>query len=129
MLYNMQAPRTHTHDLVFETPTQFMGSDSLLRLPLLARHAPPMFHHLRDSQPLIDIAIQHRSDQLDALLAHDPRHAQLVVHDLVDAVKGVFLVDEGVEEDSQGPDVLFLAAVGFALQDFGGGVVCFRTVS
>lgn len=47
-----------------------------------------------------------------------------MVHDLVDAVKGVFLVDEGIEEDAEGPDVLFFAAVGAALEDFGGGVVC-----
>lgn len=47
-----------------------------------------------------------------------------MVHDLVDAVKGVFLVDEGVEEDAEGPNVLFFAAVGAALENFGGGVVC-----
>ena len=46
-----------------------------------------------------------------------------MVEDLVDAVKGVLLVDEGVEEDAEGPDVLLLAAVGFALEDFGRGVV------
>ena len=83
-----------------------------------------MFHDLGNRQPLIDISIQHGLDQLNARLAHDPRYPQLMVHDLVDAVEGVFFVDEGVEEDAEGPDVLLFAAVGFALEDFGGGVVC-----
>lgn len=47
-----------------------------------------------------------------------------MVHDLVNAVKGVFLVDESVQENTKGPDVLFFAAVGAALEDFGGRVVC-----
>ena len=46
-----------------------------------------------------------------------------MVEDLVDAVKGVLLVDERVEEDAEGPDVLLLAAVRLALQDLGGRVV------
>lgn len=46
-----------------------------------------------------------------------------MIEDFVDAVEGVFLVDEGVEEDAEGPDVLLLAAVGFALQDFGRCVI------
>ena len=47
-----------------------------------------------------------------------------MVEDLVDAVKGVLLVDERVEEDAEGPDVLLLAAVGLALENFGGCVIC-----
>lgn len=84
-----------------------------------------MFDDLSDGQPLIDIPIQHRSNQLDAFLAHDPRHPQFMVHDLVDTVEGVFFVHQSVKEDAEGPDVLFLAPVGFALKDFGGGVVLF----
>ena len=41
----------------------------------------------------------------------------------VDTVEGIFLVDERVEEDAEGPDVLFFAAVGFALEDFGCRVI------
>ena len=85
-----------------------------------------MPHNLRDTQSAIDIPIQHALDQIDAVLAHDPRDPELMVHDLVDAVKGVFLVDEGIEQDAEGPDVLFFAAVGAALEDFGGGVVCWE---
>lgn len=46
-----------------------------------------------------------------------------MIEDLVDAVEGVFFVDEGVEEDAEGPDVLFFAAVGVSCKDFGGGVI------
>ena len=48
-----------------------------------------------------------------------------MIEDLVDAVEWVFFVDEGVEEDAEGPDVLLFAAVGFPLEDFGGCVICF----
>jgi hypothetical protein len=46
-----------------------------------------------------------------------------MIHDLVDGVEGVFFVDDGVEEDAEGPDVLFFATVGAAGEDFGGCVV------
>ena len=55
-----------------------------------------MPHDLRNTQPTINISIQHAPDQINALLAHNPGNAQVVIHDLVDAVEGVFLVDEGV---------------------------------
>jgi hypothetical protein len=83
-----------------------------------------MLQHFRDADALIDVAVQHPSDQIDARLAHDVRHAQVVVHDLVDAVERVFLVDDCVKQDAQCPHVLFFSAVGFAGEDFGGGVVC-----
>lgn len=83
-----------------------------------------MFHNLTDRQSLIHIPVQHRLDQFNARITHDPRDPQFMIHDLVNAVEGVFLVDEGVEQDAEGPDVLFFAAVGFALEDFGGGVIC-----
>lgn len=82
-----------------------------------------MLDHLRDGQALIDIAIQHALDEIDTRLAHDPRDAEFVIDNLVDVVKRVFLVHERVEQDAQGPDVLLFAAVGFALQDFGGCVI------
>jgi hypothetical protein len=46
-----------------------------------------------------------------------------MVHDFVNGIEGVFFVDDGVEEDAKGPDVLFFTAVGFAGQDFGSGIV------
>jgi hypothetical protein len=46
-----------------------------------------------------------------------------VIHDLVDRVEWVLLVDNGVEQDTEGPDVLLFATVGQATEDFGGGVI------
>ena len=56
-----------------------------------------MIPNLSNRQAAIDVAIEHASDQIDATLAHDPGNAQLMIEDLVDAVKGVFLVDERVQ--------------------------------
>lgn len=47
-----------------------------------------------------------------------------MIHNLVDAVKGIFFVNEGIEENAEGPDVLFFAAVGLPLKNFRGRVVC-----
>ena len=63
-------------------------------LPL---NQPRMLQHLLNGNPFRDIAIEHLADEVDARLAHDVRHAQVAVHDLVDAVEGVFLVDDGVQ--------------------------------
>ena len=49
-----------------------------------------------------------------------------MVEDLVDAVEGILLVDECVEQDAERPDVLLLALVALALQDFGSGIICTR---
>ena len=86
--------------------------------------APRMVQYLRDTQPPVDVTVEHALDQIDALLAHNPGDSQLMIHDLVDAVEGVLLVDEGVEQDTESPDVLFFAAVGTALEDFGSGIIC-----
>ncbi len=57
---------------------------------------PRMVYYLRDGQALIDVTIQHRLNEIDRGVAHDPWYPKLAVHDLVDAVEGVFLVDECV---------------------------------
>lgn len=74
-----------------------------------------MIQDLCDGVTLIHFAVEHRLDQIDRRLAHDPRNAQLVVHDLVDAVEGILLVDERVEKDPKGPHVLLPATIRFAL--------------
>lgn len=51
-----------------------------------------------------------------------------MVEDFVDVVEWVFFVDNRIEQNAKGPDILFFAPVGLALQDFGGGVVS-RNVS
>jgi 5-methylcytosine-specific restriction endonuclease McrBC regulatory subunit McrC len=79
---------------------------------------------LVDIVALLDITIQHVPDQVDTIVTDGIRHTQVAVHDLVYAVEGVLLVDDGVQQDTQRPDILFLATVGFPGQDLGGGVVC-----
>lgn len=85
--------------------------------------APRMIEHLADGDPLLYVSVQHQADKVDAFLAHDVRDAYVVIHNLIYAIEGVLLVDDCVEEDAEGPDVLLLAAVGFASEDFGRGVI------
>lgn len=82
-----------------------------------------MIQYLANRDSLLHISIQHQPYQINTLLAHYPRHAQIMIHDFVNRVEGVLLVDNSVEQDSKGPDVLFFAAVGFAGEDFGGGII------
>lgn len=84
-----------------------------------------MVQNLTDRNPLLDIPIKHQAYKVDALLAHDPRHSEVVIHDLVYTIERVLFVNDGVEQDAQGPDVLLLTAVSAAREDFGGGVVCY----
>lgn len=42
-----------------------------------------------------------------------------MVQDLVNIVERVFFVDDRVEEDAQGPNVLLFASVRFALKNLG----------
>jgi hypothetical protein len=46
-----------------------------------------------------------------------------MIHDLVDVVERVLLVDDGVEQNSKGPYVLFLSAVGSSLKDLRRSVI------
>lgn len=89
-----------------------------------ALHHPRMLHDFRDGQAVVDISVQHSSDQVDAVFREwDKRNAKGVIQDLVDIVKRILLVDNRVKKDSKSPDVLLFAAIGFALQDFGCSVI------
>jgi hypothetical protein len=55
-----------------------------------------MLQDLTDRDPLFDIAIEHHAYQINALLTHDPGDAQIVVHNLVDTIERILLVDDGV---------------------------------
>lgn len=61
--------------------------------------------------------------QVDALFAHHPWHAQVMVHDLVDGVEGVLFVNDGVEQDAESPDILLFTAIGFASKNFRSSVI------
>jgi hypothetical protein len=86
--------------------------------------APRVFQNLADSNPLLDISIKHEPYEINALFTHHPWNPQVVVHDLVYAIERIFFVDDGVEQDAQGPDILLFAAVSTAGEDLWGGVIC-----
>jgi len=86
-----------------------------------------MLPDLRYCEPLLHVAGKHRLDQVDAALAHDPRDAQFMVQDLINAVKRVFLVHESIQQDTERPDILLLATIRLALKDLGCSVVCDST--
>ena len=83
-----------------------------------------MLENLADRDPLLHVAVQHEPHEIDALLAHDPGDTEVVVHDLVDGVEGVFLVDDGVDQDAESPDVLLLPTIRVAREDLRRSVVC-----
>jgi hypothetical protein len=72
-----------------------------------------MRQHAFNINPATHISIEHCADQVNAVFAHDVGNAQIPIHDLVNAVEGVFFVDDRVQEDAESPDVLLFAAVGF----------------
>lgn len=113
----------HYHHLSIATPRHPRSQQTINSSIIITLATPRRVPDLADGQPPIDVPVEHLLDQLDVRGGHDPRDAQFVVEYFIDAVEGVLLVDEGVEEDAEGPDVLFLAAVGFALEDFGRGVI------
>lgn len=73
-----------------------------------------MFQHLADGDSLIDVAIEHQSHKIDTGVAHNIRDSEIVIHNLVDGVEGIFFVDDGVEKNTKSPDVLFFTSVGLA---------------
>lgn len=77
---------------------------------------PRMFKNFGNGQPVVDVAVQHLANQVDAGFGEgEERDAERVVENLVDIIKWVLLVDDGVEKDAERPDVLFFTAIGFAL--------------
>ena len=95
----------------------------LLLLLVINSSSPRMLEHSLDANAPLDIPIEHLADKVNALFTHNVRHSQVMVHDFVDGVERVFLVDDGVQQDPQGPNILLFAAVGEAAEDFGGGVI------
>lgn len=73
---------------------------------------PWVLNNFRNGKPVVDIAIQHLADQVNAVFGErEEWDAQRMVKDFVNIVERVFFVYDRVQQDSQGPDVLFLAAV------------------
>lgn len=83
-----------------------------------------MFNHLIDVVALRDVAVEHTADEVDTLLADDVWHSQIPIHYLVDAVKWIFLVDDGVKEDPESPHILLHAPVRLSCQYLWSGIIC-----
>lgn len=84
---------------------------------------PGVVDDLLDVVSLAHFAVEHASDQVDAFFAHDVGDAKVAVHDFIDAVEGILLVDDSVEKDAECPDVLLLPTIRLAGEDFGSCVI------
>lgn len=73
-----------------------------------------MIQHLLDSSSRAHVPVQHLPDQIDTRLAHHIWDSEIAIHDLVDTVEGVLLVDDRVEKDAESPDILLFAVVWLA---------------
>lgn len=82
-----------------------------------------MVDDLLNGVSLRHVSVEHAADEINTLVADRVWHPQVPIHDFVNAVKGVFLVDDGVEQNSQCPYVLFFAAIGVSCKDFRGRIV------
>lgn len=82
-----------------------------------------MFYHLFNIISVLDISIEHAANQIDTLVTHCERDTQIPVHDFIDAVERVLFVNDGVQEDAQCPDILFLASIRSTSQHFGSSII------
>lgn len=91
---------------------------------IVSRLHPWMFNDLGNGQPFIHVPIEHFANQIDTVLRErQKRYPQWMVHDFVDIIKGVFLIDHRVQKNSKSPDVLLFTSVWSALKNFRSGVV------
>jgi hypothetical protein len=83
-----------------------------------------MLHNFCDRQAVVNIAIKHLFDQINAVLRERQKwYSERMVQDLIDVVEWVFFVDDGVEKNTECPNILLLASVRLALQYFRGSIV------
>lgn len=59
----------------------------------------------------LHISVEHLSDQVQIIVAHDVRYTQVVVHNLVDAIERIFFVHDGIQKNSKSPNVLLFASI------------------
>ena len=104
------------HRLLSSTPSP-RGPSQLVHRAITGKQ-PFMVHDAANADALLDVALEHPAHEVDAHFADDKWHAQVAVHDLVDVVEGILLVEDGVEQDAEGPEVLLAPVVRGAGQDF-----------
>lgn len=77
---------------------------------------PGVVKHFSNGKSVVNVAIEHGADEVNAVLRKRKEgDAEWVVKDLVDVVEGILFVDDRVEENTQSPDILFLATIRPAL--------------
>lgn len=82
-----------------------------------------MLQYIANTNAGLDVAVEHETDEINAGVAENIGYAEIVVHDLVDGIKGILFVDNGIEQDAKRPDILRRALVGSTSEDFGRGIV------
>lgn len=83
-----------------------------------------MIHHFTNGQAVVNVSIEHLSNKVDAVFRErQVRNPKGMVQNLVNIVERVFLVDDRVEKDAQGPDILLLAPVRLTLQNLRSSIV------
>jgi hypothetical protein len=83
-----------------------------------------VFQHQVDIVSLLHVPIQHATNKVNTLWADCERHSKVSIHDLIDAVERILLVDDGVEQDAQCPDILFLPTIRFTSKNLGSRIIC-----
>lgn len=79
-------------------------------------HHPRMFKDFSNGESVVNVAIEHRADEVNAIFRERKEgNAERVVKDLINVVERVLFVDNGVKENAESPDVLFLASIRPAL--------------
>lgn len=75
-----------------------------------------MFKDFSNGESVVNVAIEHRADEVNAIFRERKEgNAERVVKDLINVVERVLFVDNGVKENAESPDVLFLASIRPAL--------------
>lgn len=79
-------------------------------------HHPRVFKHFSNGESVVNVAIEHRADEVNAIFRERKEgNAEGLVKDLINVVKRVLFVDNGIKENTESPDVLFLASIRPAL--------------
>ena len=102
---------------LFTSSTLTTAARSQLAALWLLNH-PRMIQYLLDSSSRAHVSLQHLLNEIDARLTHYVWDPQIAIHDLVDTIEWVFLVDDGIKEDAESPHILLFAVVWLAGQDF-----------
>ena len=118
LAHQVQTDTGTLRGLAKEQERRFLG-------PLFVHLAAPwMIQYGLDADTPVHVAVEHLPDQVDTVFAHHIRHAEVVIHDLVNRVERILLVDNGVEQNPKSPDVLLFAAVWGTTENLRCSVIC-----